>query len=398
MDINQILAMLQAAEEPAVQPKKIYGTLDFSDKYIQENFRQVGTNAYGEPLYGKLLYNDALLQSANKPVDDVLSFSFSRSQEEPRWFNDYERIGTLDDLLGYTVNGTSVGGGKGNTAGLKASESESSEGLDKGSTALAKAYLATLLSGGTEEDKAKAALANQLSLDYKAGADANKAAIDRLLADYTKGGAFADSQALMASQQRKAIEKAMPSIVSAMEGAGTQASSMNALMQQQAAERAAESAAALGAEQATKYGDISAKLASILASQLQGQGQMALDLGKQRNPYSDDIAKMFQMLRRSDSKSQSWYNPSTGGGGGGGGGRGGSSQKEPTRGIYDSNPIDYSKDPFFNPPSRTSRVYDDEEPGISVSDLISTWQPSPDSGTGYIINNDTGMRTDIGGE
>lgn len=85
-----------------------------------------------------------------------------------------------------------------------------------------------------------------------------------LLQDYSKQNAFGDAQGLMALTLQKAMEQNMPAISRAIEGAGTSAGSMQALLAGNAARDASLAASAMGAEQAKSYGNISANLMQLL--------------------------------------------------------------------------------------------------------------------------------------
>lgn len=85
-----------------------------------------------------------------------------------------------------------------------------------------------------------------------------------LLQDYSKQNAFGDAQGLMALTLQKAMEQNMPAISRAIEGAGTSAGSMQALLAGNAARDASLAASALGAEQAKSYGNISSNLMQLL--------------------------------------------------------------------------------------------------------------------------------------
>lgn len=88
--------------------------------------------------------------------------------------------------------------------------------------------------------------------------------LEGLLSDYNKQNAFGDAQGLMALTLQKAMEQNMPAISRAIEGAGTSAGSMQALLANNASRDAALAASALGAEQAKSYGNISANLMQLL--------------------------------------------------------------------------------------------------------------------------------------
>jgi hypothetical protein len=91
-------------------------------------------------------------------------------------------------------------------------------------------------------------------------------------AKYSKEAAFADAQALVNKSISDALEKAMPQITAASEGAGTSKGSMRALLTQRAAERGAVEGAALGVQAAGVYGGVANQAAG---QGIQGQNQLA---------------------------------------------------------------------------------------------------------------------------
>jgi len=82
--------------------------------------------------------------------------------------------------------------------------------------------------------------------------------------EYSKAAAFTDAQALMDKALQDALERELPQITAASEGAGTSKGSMRALLTQRAAERGATEGAALGSQLSTAYGGLSNQLASTL--------------------------------------------------------------------------------------------------------------------------------------
>lgn len=92
------------------------------------------------------------------------------------------------------------------------------------------------------------------------------ASIRNTLGQYSKDTAFSDAAGLVNREARKQQEKQMPAIQKAIEGSGTSAGSMQALLSSNLARDITEQSAALGAEQAKAYGGISANLQSTLAS------------------------------------------------------------------------------------------------------------------------------------
>lgn len=88
--------------------------------------------------------------------------------------------------------------------------------------------------------------------------------VQALRGNYTKDAAFADAQGAMAQQMRAVLEKLLPNIVRAAEGAGTSQNSMRALLLQDAATKAAESSGALGLKAAVDYGGLSGNYSQVL--------------------------------------------------------------------------------------------------------------------------------------
>ena len=87
---------------------------------------------------------------------------------------------------------------------------------------------------------------------------------NQLMQQYTKDAAFSDAAALMKLNLQQSMEKQMPAIAKSVQGAGTSSSSMQSLLAQKLANDSALAAGALGAEQASKYGNISAALGGVL--------------------------------------------------------------------------------------------------------------------------------------
>lgn len=85
-----------------------------------------------------------------------------------------------------------------------------------------------------------------------------------LLSQYSKESAFNDAQGLMALNLQKSNEQNAPAIARAIEGAGTSAGSMQALLANIAQRDASLAASALGGQQAQAYGNISQGLMGVL--------------------------------------------------------------------------------------------------------------------------------------
>lgn len=140
-------------------------------------------------------------------------------------------------------------------AGTSGSSSTSGTVYTAGAEAALQALIKQLLAGGTPEQQAEASNRIQEIQNLR-----------NLRADYSKNSAMADAEGAAAQQSRVAMEKLLPSINSAAEGAGTSASSMRALLLQDAANKAAESAAALKLKAGVDYGGISSNLSGVLAN------------------------------------------------------------------------------------------------------------------------------------
>lgn len=82
--------------------------------------------------------------------------------------------------------------------------------------------------------------------------------------DYSKDAAFADAQFLIDKAITDSLDKAMPGIVAASEGAGTSKGSFRALALQNAAQEGAIEGGALGAQLSVQYGQIFNQLESLL--------------------------------------------------------------------------------------------------------------------------------------
>lgn len=185
----------------------------------------------------------------------------------------------LQHSSGFSFGG---GGGGGTSASGSMSGIDNPEALK-----MLMDYLGMQLSGGTEEEKAlRAERLKQIALT-RANAG-----------DYTKGAAFADAAALMAQNLRQAMEKQMPAINKAIQGAGTSAGSMQALLSQKLATESSQAASALGAEQAKAYGGISAQLQAVLEA-----------LTRADATNSNAIANAFNNLKVTRSYSSAINNP-----------------------------------------------------------------------------------------
>lgn len=116
-------------------------------------------------------------------------------------------------------------------------------------------------------------------------------------AGYSKDNAFGDAQGAMAQQLRAVLDKIMPNLVRASEGAGTSQNSMRALLMQQGANQAAESASSLGLKAAVDYGNISNGTSNIL-----------LQLMAQQDPAVGALIQALNISKGSITNTQSTTN------------------------------------------------------------------------------------------
>ena len=159
------------------------------------------------------------------------------------------------------------------------SQSTSGTNFYAGGEAALKQLIEQLLGGGTAEQRAE----QIRRLEEVQNVRGQRA-------DYTKAAAFADAKGAQNQQSRLAMEKLIPSIMAAAQGAGTSQSSMRALLMQDAANKAAESAAALGLKASVDYGNISG-----------GMNQVLEALTRQGNPITDALLKALEISKGSNS-------------------------------------------------------------------------------------------------
>jgi hypothetical protein len=110
-------------------------------------------------------------------------------------------------------------------------------------------YITQAAGGGTADYQAQRNKRNQALL-----------ALQQSMQDFSTDAASSDAAALMELNLQRSMEKAMPAISKGIQGAGTSAGSMQALMSNKIAQEAALSAGALGAEQQKAYGQILANM------------------------------------------------------------------------------------------------------------------------------------------
>ena len=143
----------------------------------------------------------------------------------------------------------------GETAGSMGStwENIDTQNMTPEAMASLEALIQALQGGGTPEQRAE-----------KAQRDQANAIVQQLLGTVTTEAAMSDSAKLMQLNLQQSMEKNMPAISRAIEGAGTSASSMQGLLSQQLARDASLAAGALGAQQAASYAQQRTGLAGVL--------------------------------------------------------------------------------------------------------------------------------------
>lgn len=174
------------------------------------------------------------------------STATGQPQEKTTTFGPDSQTGT-SNTIGTTNSATS-----GNQAGFESGNSTTTA-LDPNSLKTLEQFITQLMSGGT---------ANQKGEIQKR--DAMTQFVTNLLGLVSPEQANADAQGLMGQQLQKSLEQQMPALQKAIEGAGTSASSMQALIANRIAQDSAQSAAALGGEQQKAYAQSRAQLASLL--------------------------------------------------------------------------------------------------------------------------------------
>ena len=158
------------------------------------------------------------------------------------------------------------------------SQSTSGTNFYAGGEAALKLLIQQLLGGGTEEQRAEQIRRLEEVQSVRGQREG-----------YSKEAAFADAKGAQNQQSRLAMEKLIPSIMAAAQGAGTSQGSMRALLTQDAANKAAESAAALGLKASVDYGNISG-----------GMNQVLEALTRQGNPITDALLKALEISKGSN--------------------------------------------------------------------------------------------------
>lgn len=167
-------------------------------------------------------------------------------QRQTTTFGPDSQVGTS------TTQGTTNQASAGNQSGWE-SVNQTTTALDPGSMKTLQDFIAQLMSGGTANQRGEIQRRNAMTQF-----------VTNLLGLVSPEQAKADAQGLMSLNLQQSMEKQMPALQKAIEGAGTSASSMQALLANRIAQDAALNAAALGGEQQKAYAQSRAQLASLL--------------------------------------------------------------------------------------------------------------------------------------
>lgn len=151
-----------------------------------------------------------------------------------------------------TTQGTTNQASSGNQSGWE-SVNQTTTALDPGSMKTLQEFIAQLMSGGTANQRGEIQRRNAMTQF-----------VTNLLGLVSPEQAKADAQGLMSLNLQQSMEKQMPALQKAIEGSGTSASSMQALLANRIAQDAALNASALGGEQQKAYAQSRAQLASLL--------------------------------------------------------------------------------------------------------------------------------------
>ncbi len=162
-----------------------------------------------------------------------------------------------------------------NATGSTTTQSTSGTTMDPRSLAALATLIQQLAGGGTSAMR-----------QDRAARNGEIASVQGQREGYTKDAAFTDSQGAMNQNVRLALEKMLPDLVRASEGAGTSQNSMRALLMQKGANQAAESASALGLNAAAAYGGVSNQMSSILQN-----------LTAQQDPATTALLQALQIAR-----------------------------------------------------------------------------------------------------
>ena len=214
------------------------------------------------------------------------STATGQPQEKTTTFGPDSQAGT-SNTIGITNSATS-----GNQAGFESGNSTTTA-LDPNSLKTLEQFITQLMSGGT---------ANQKGEIQKR--DAMTQFVTNLLGLVSPEQANADAQGLMGQQLQKSLEQQMPALQKAIEGAGTSASSMQALIANRIAQDSAQSAAALGGEQQKAYAQSRAQLASLLEAFTRPQNTVENTLIQALNALKGAVTNTNSTRYSSNSSSQ----------------------------------------------------------------------------------------------
>lgn len=214
------------------------------------------------------------------------STATGQPQEKTTTFGQDSQAGT-SNTIGTTNNATS-----GSQAGFESGNSTTTA-LDPNSLKTLEQFITQLMSGGT---------ANQKGEIQKR--DAMTQFVTNLLGLVSPEQANADAQGLMGQQLQKSLEQQMPALQKAIEGAGTSASSMQALIANRIAQDSAQSAAALGGEQQKAYAQSRAQLASLLEAFTRPQNTVENTLIQALNALKGAVTNTNSTRYSSNSSSQ----------------------------------------------------------------------------------------------
>jgi len=214
------------------------------------------------------------------------STATGQPQEKTTTFGPDSQAGT-SNTIGTTNSATS-----GNQAGFESGNSTTTA-LDPNSLRTFEQFITQLMSGGT---------ANQKGEIQKR--DAMTQFVTNLLGLVSPEQANADAQGLMGQQLQKSLEQQMPALQKAIEGAGTSASSMQALIANRIAQDSAQSAAALGGEQQKAYAQSRAQLASLLEAFTRPQNTVENTLIQALNALKGAVTNTNSTRYSSNSSSQ----------------------------------------------------------------------------------------------
>lgn len=167
-------------------------------------------------------------------------------QGQTTTFGPDSKVGT--SITQGTTNQASVGNQSGWEIG-----NQTTTTLDPNSVKTLQEFIAQLMSGGTANQKGEIQRRNAMTQF-----------VTNLLGLVSPQQANADAQGLMSLNLQQSMEKQMPALQKAIEGSGTSASSMQALLANRIAQDAALNASALGGEQQKAYAQSRAQLASLL--------------------------------------------------------------------------------------------------------------------------------------